>query len=295
MDTLWNTISQHIADVTETRFSIRDRRAVSGGCINSAYVIHGHGVGYFVKLNAADRLDMFAAEGAGLSEIVNSHTIRAPRPVCHGTVNTASYIVMEYIAPGTGNNDSYTTLGQQLAAMHHITRKQFGWDRDNTIGSTPQINNCNVSWIEFWREHRLGYQLELATRNGYGRQLQQEGERLLEQFPSLFTNYEPLPSLLHGDMWSGNYAVDTQGIPYIFDPAVYFGDRETDIAMTELFGGFPAPFYRAYEEAFPLDRDYRVRKKLYNLYHILNHLNLFGGGYLAQSRQMIQALLSEIK
>jgi protein-ribulosamine 3-kinase len=238
---------------------------------------------------------MFAAESAGLAEIVNSNTIRAPHPICFGTADTACYIVMEYIASGTADKGSYTTLGQQLAAMHRISHGQFGWNHHNTIGSTPQINTCSDSWIEFWREHRLGYQLELAARNGYGRQLQSQGDQLVQQFPVLFTNHKPEPSLLHGDLWSGNYAVDSYGNPYIFDPAVYFGDRETDIAMTELFGGFPAQFYQAYEDTFPLDQDYHIRKKLYNLYHILNHLNLFGGGYLAQARQMIDMLLSETR
>ena len=293
MNSIWNTISRHILETTGTRFSIQDKRPVGGGCINTAYVIQDHGLEYFVKLNNATSTEMFAAESAGLGEIVDSHTIRVPRPVCFGAADKASYIVMEYIAPGEANKDSYSTLGQQLAAMHHISRAQFGWYRDNTIGSTPQINTYSDDWIEFWRERRLGYQLELAARNGYGGQLQSRGDQLLKQFPVFFTNYKPGPSLLHGDLWSGNYAFDPSGNPYIFDPAVYFGDRETDIAMTELFGGFPARFYRAYEDVFPLDEGYRIRKKLYNLYHILNHLNLFGGGYLGQARQMMDYLLGE--
>lgn len=293
VDSIWNTISQHIFETIGVRFSVRNRRTIGGGCINTACVIQDYDLEYFVKLNSAASVDMFVAESAGLVEIVNSQTIRAPRPVCFGTAGEASYIVMEYIVPGTPGKDSYTTLGQQLAAMHRVIHPQFGWQRDNTIGSTPQINTCSGDWIEFWRDQRLGYQLKLATRNGYGRQLQSQGDQLLQQFPVLFTDYRPEPSLLHGDLWSGNYAVDSDGNPYIFDPAVYFGDRETDIAMTELFGGFPAQFYQAYEEIFPLDEDYHVRKKLYNLYHILNHLNLFGGGYLGQARQMIDSLLSE--
>ena len=295
MDSIWNTISRHISDSTGTQFSIQNRHAVGGGCINTAYVIQGHDVNYFVKLNSTDRREMFAAESAGLNEIVNSHTVRAPLPICFGGTSSASYIVMEYIESGPGNNDSYITLGQQLAAMHLVNREYFGWDYDNTIGSTPQPNTSSESWIEFWHKNRLGYQLELAVMNGYGNQLQARGDCLLQQFPLFFSTYHPVPSLLHGDLWSGNYAVDKYGTPYIFDPAVYYGDRETDIAMTELFGGFPTLFYRAYEEAFPLDQDYHKRKKLYNLYHILNHLNLFGGGYLSQAREMIDMLLSECR
>jgi len=293
VDSIWDTISRHISSTAGTQFSIQNRHTIGGGCINTAYVVQDHDINYFVKLNSVDKVDMFAAESAGLTEIVNSHTVRAPQPICFGATNTASYIVMEYIASETGNNDSYTALGQQLAAMHRVNREHFGWNYDNTIGSTPQINTCSDSWIEFWREYRLGYQLELAARNGYGGQLQARGDRLLQQFTSFFSHYNPAPSLLHGDLWSGNYAIDKHGNPYIFDPAVYFGDRETDIAMTELFGGFPALFYRSYEDVYPLDQGYHIRKKLYNLYHILNHLNLFGGGYLAQASRMIDMLLSE--
>ena len=293
MDSIWNTIGQHISDITGTVFSIQDRRVIGGGCINTAYVVRGNGADYFVKLNSADRLEMFAAESAGLTEIVSSNTVRAPHPVCHGAAESASYIVMEYIPSGTGDKHSCIKLGQQLAAMHRITREQFGWKMNNTIGATPQINTRNRDWIEFWREHRLGYQLKLVAQKGYGRQLI-KADQLLERFPALFSNYKPRPSLLHGDLWSGNYAVDKQGIPFIFDPAVYFGDREADIAMTELFGGFPAQFYSAYQDSFPLDAGYPARKNLYNLYHILNHVNLFDGGYLSQARQLIDQILSDI-
>ncbi len=171
---------------------------------------------------------------------------------------------------------------------------RFGWGRENTIGSTPQINTPSDDWIEFWRERRLGKQLELAAHSGYCGRLQRQGERLLGKFAGLFAGYRPLPSLLHGDLWSGNYAADAEGNPVIYDPAPYYGDREADLAMTELFGGFGRAFYNAYQQAWPLDDGYRTRKTLYNLYHILNHLNLFGGGYLGQAESMIDSLLAEI-
>ncbi|MFQ5486860.1 MAG: fructosamine kinase family protein, partial [Gammaproteobacteria bacterium] len=156
------------------------------------------------------------------------------------------------------------------------------------------INTPDEDWPRFWQQRRLGYQLQLAARNGYDDGLRQRGERLLEAVPLFFNGRQPPPALLHGDLWSGNYAVTRSGEPVIFDPAVYYGDREADLAMTELFGGFPAAFYDAYNEAWPLAPAYRVRKTLYNLYHILNHLNLFGAAYLSQAQAMMEQLLSEV-
>jgi fructosamine-3-kinase len=149
--------------------------------------------------------------------------------------------------------------------------------------------------VEFWRTQRLGFQLRLAAGNGYGGRLQTQGERLLTELPALLAGHTPPAALLHGDLWSGNYSVDVGGAPVIFDPALYYGDRETDLAMTELFGGFSPRFYQAYNDAYPLSEGYRLRKSLYNLYHVLNHLNLFGGGYLAQAEQLLGGLLRELR
>jgi len=157
-----------------------------------------------------------------------------------------------------------------------------------------QPNGRNSDWAEFWATRRFGFQLSLAARNGFTGQLQTKGERLLDTLPALL-NHAPAPSLLHGDLWGGNIAFDTDGHPVIFDPAVYYGDRETDLAMTELFGGFGAEFYAAYRDAWALDPGYRTRKTLYNLYHILNHLNLFGGGYLGQALGMVEELLAQVR
>ena len=185
-------------------------------------------------------------------------------------------------------------LGRRLARLHRVTGSRFGWDRDNTIGATPQVNTPGSDWIAFWREHRLGFQLGLAARNGHGGRLQQRGGQLMEKLPEFFRDCTPAPSLLHGDLWGGNAGFDASGDPVIYDPAVYYGDRETDIAMTELFGGFSADFYSGYNAEFPLDAGYAHRKDLYNLYHVLNHLNLFGGGYGAQAERMIDRLLDLI-
>ena len=170
---------------------------------------------------------------------------------------------------------------------------RFGWPRDNTIGTTPQVNAWGDDWAEFFRDRRIAPQLALAARNGHGGALQRDGERLLAAIPALLAGHAPAPSLLHGDLWSGNAACLATGEPVIFDPAVYYGDREADLAMTELFGGFGADFYAAYRDAWPLPDGYERRRTLYNLYHVLNHLNLFGGGYGAQAETMIARLLAE--
>lgn len=295
----WHALSQQLAAVTGQPFSVERTTTIGGGCINETYLIEGNNQRYFVKLNNAGSLPMFEAEAAGLQEIGNSHTLRVPAPVCWGKSGPKAWLVLEYLEMGNaGRSDAAAlTLGRGLAVMHRITAGEFGWVRDNTIGATPQINQTSSDWVQFWRKYRLGYQLQLARTNGYTGSLQTQGEQLMARLDGFFSGSPPA-SLLHGDLWSGNYAfvagMDGNAVPVIFDPAVYYGDREADLAMTELFGGFPADFYAAYREAWPLDAGYATRKTLYNLYHVLNHLNLFGGGYLHQAEQMISKLLAEI-
>jgi fructosamine-3-kinase len=288
----WHSIAEQIAQVTGESFNPRPARTIGGGCINTTVLLEDARHTYFVKLNAANRLEMFEAEADGLAAMAATETIRVPRPICSGVTGAQAYLVLEAIDMGQGGGNSAELAGRQLAAMHGYSQAGFGWFRDNTIGSTPQPNTESDSWIDFWREQRLGFQLELAARNGLGGAVQRLGERLLEVFPAL-VDHSPVPSLLHGDLWGGNLAYDQAGNPVIFDPAVYYGDREADLAMTELFGGFGARFYAAYREAWPLDAGYGVRKTLYNLYHILNHANMFGGGYAGQALSMMQRLLAE--
>jgi fructosamine-3-kinase len=289
---LWETIGTAIAEVTGNQGTVVQQGAVGGGCINQAVRLQYGGQTYFVKLNGAAQVGMFEAEARGLRELRDSHTLRVPEPLCWGVDGQTAWLVLEHLALG-GSGDP-AALGRGLASLHRVTQPQFGWVRDNTIGSTPQINTPNPDWIAFWREHRLRFQLDLAERHGHGGRLRARGERLLAELPQLFADYQPAASLLHGDLWSGNYAYTRDGEPVIFDPAVYYGDRETDLAMTELFGGFGREFYAAYRGAYPLDAGYAVRKTLYNLYHVLNHLNLFGGGYLSQAQGMIDNLLAEL-
>lgn len=290
---LWESIGTDIAAATGKQAVLIRQGSVGGGCINQAMRVQYGDETYFVKLNNASQVDMFAAEARGLQELLGSHTLRVPEPVCWGEDGQSAWLVMENLE--LGGRGAPAALGEGLARMHRVTQESFGWVQDNTIGSTPQINTWTDDWIEFWREQRLRFQLELAARHGHDGQLLSRGEQLLEVFPQLFDGYSPEASLLHGDLWSGNYACTRVGEPVIFDPAVYYGDREADLAMTELFGGFGGAFYSAYENDYPLDPGYAVRKTLYNLYHILNHLNLFGGGYHSQAQGMIDSLLSELR
>jgi len=266
---------------------------VSGGSINQTYWVCLGSKSLFVKLHQAKHIAMFEAELAGLQALRAARAIRVPEVYACGSDDEYSWLIMEYITLHSHNSMSERDFAQQLAEMHRCMGESFGWFRDNTIGSTPQINTISKDWISFYRDYRLGYQLKLAKSNGFAASLQDKGERLRADLHVFFKAYEAQPSLLHGDLWSGNHAVDSDGKPVIFDPAVYYGDRETDIAMTELFGGLSRDFYAAYDAAYSLDAGYEVRKTLYNLYHILNHANLFGGSYVQQSETMMNQLLAE--
>ena len=265
-------------------------RPVGGGCINQAYRVDSGDHSYFVKLNDPDGYDMFAAEAEGLTAMRDSKSVRVPEVIGLGTHANRACLILEYIDLQPLGARSAGLLGEQLAAMHRSRAKDFGWIRDNTIGSTHQVNTRLGDWTTFWAEHRIGFQLELAARNGYRGDLQRNGERLLTALPELLDGHQPASSLLHGDLWGGNCAADGEGNPVIFDPACYYGDRECDLAMTELLGALPVIFYEAYHAAWPIDFGYETRRDLYNLYHILNHLNLFGGHYLNQANAIIKRL-----
>jgi len=300
-------LASAISDATQRRFEVRCATAVGGGDISQAYCLESvDGCRYFLKLNDAKRHAMFAAEAAGLNAIAATSTLRVPQFIAHGVAGGHSYLVLEHLALGLRGNPRL--LGAQLAALHRftpdsldssvpVTEKmnsdhshpgrfaaprhsrspdRFGFAQDNFIGTTPQPNRWKEKWVDFWGECRLGFQLRLAAKSGYGEVLQKPGEKLLEILPTFFDGYSPRPSLLHGDLWGGNHAFLADGTPVIFDPAVYYGDRECDLAMTELFGSYPADFYAAYRADYPLDAGYAKRRDLYNLYHILNHANLFG-------------------
>lgn len=291
----WSTLIARTAESTgQDPSSFKIGGAVPGGCINQAVTLEGGGFRYFVKHNRPSRLEMFAAEAEGLKTLAATQTVRVPAPICWGTGPDLAFLVLEHLDLSSRQPRAQALLGQQLAEMHQTTYTQFGWHRPNTIGTTRQTNDYSGIWTDFFRDRRLGFQLELAGRGG-NRTLETSGEKLLSRLNSFFEDYTPPPSLLHGDLWAGNAGETTLGEPVVFDPAVYFGDRETDLAMTELFGGFSETFYRSYDETWPLDPGYATRKTLYNLYHVLNHLNLFGNSYFRQAEQMIAELLSMIR
>lgn len=292
MGDFWSQVAHCISRRSGREFKPAPPESIGGGCINQAAHLGDGDQHWFVKTNDAPRLAMFEAEAEGLQALADTHAIGVPRPLCTGSHAGQSYIVIEYIHTGRARADSQARAGEQLAAMHRHASARFGWHRDNTIGATAQENAWDADWSSFWRERRLGFQLQLAARNGYGGRLQRSGEQLMDRFPVLL-DHDPVPSLLHGDLWGGNISFDRAGAPVIFDPAVYYGDREADLAMTELFGGFGNDFHAGYRNAWPLDPGYQVRRTLYNLYHILNHLNLFGSGYAGQAQGMIDRLLSE--
>ena len=290
---MWTEIDTHISQVTGKKFKTQQQRSVGGGCINQGYFISDGQYSYFAKINRAAKVAMFEAEALGLKEIHDTATIRVPKPICSGVSGNSCYLVMEWLSIGKGNPKSWEEMGHRLAAMHkhqlNAARDQrFGWKINNTIGATPQINTLTQSWVEFYLKHRLAYQFELAKRRGSHFP---QAEKLLNTIPKLLAGHQVQPSLVHGDLWGGNAGFTEEGEPVIFDPATYYGDREVDIAMTELFGGFPAAFYRGYNETFPLNKGYEKRKILYNLYHIINHFNLFGSGYVGQANSMISRIL----
>ncbi len=286
---MWNTIVEQISAATGEAFRLANAEPISGGCINEAYRLNGDGGPFFAKLNRADALSMFEAEAEGLRDIAATGTIRVPRPICHGISSSQSHLVLEHIELSVSGSEA--ELGRLLAKLHAIPQANFGWRRDNTIGSTLQPNPASDDWVAFLRKHRLGIQCSLAKSKG----LRLNGaDELLGQLECFFTDYEPRPSLLHGDLWSGNVAYSPSGEPVIFDPATYCGDREAEFGLAEMFGGFGGAFWKAYEAEWPLDPGYPTRKLLYRLYHTLNHFNIFGGGYGSTAEDIVGHLLQAL-
>lgn len=284
--TLFSALREHDVKVSE-----RDMpRPVRGGDISETWRVKAEGEPVFLKTGPSECFDMFLAEAEGLEELALADAVRVPRVLGCVQSATEAMLALEWIDFDLPNKRAATLLGKQLAKQHQYCKEQFGWHRHNTIGSTPQKNSWNDDWVEFLRDQRLGFQLKLAQENGFAGELQQEGDRLLSNIAQYFADYWPEASLLHGDLWGGNWA-SSNGQPIIFDPSVHYGDRECDIAMTKLFGGFGAEFYSAYEESWPLKAGSEQRILIYQLYHVLNHLNLFGGAYLDRALGIIRSLL----
>lgn len=257
---------------------------VGGGCINNGIRLEtDSGMNFFLKTNATAPPDMFAREVEGLMTLKVADGPRVPETFLHGN----SFLLLEDLAPVARAKHYWEDFGRKFAALHNNTKDQFGFEQDNYIGSTPQPNTWTQDGYVFFAHHRLNYQAQRAAKAGLLSSVEvEEVAKLSQRLPELIP-HQPA-SLLHGDLWSGNAIADENGQPAIIDPAAYYGWAEADLAMTTLFGGFHADFYQAYTEARPLEIGWKDRFPLYNLYHLLNHLNLFGRGYHGQVIQIIE-------
>ena len=263
---------------------------IGSNALTSAWSLASSSSRFFVKTTERGNEFILAAEADALLAIAGTGAIRVPEVIASGQAGSVAFLALEWIDIVDGGRDA--PLGSALARMHAATSTRFGWHRDNTIGATPQANAWCDDWATFFRDYRLRPQLELADGNGYGGALPRGGAQLLDRIPRLLADHRPVASLLHGDLWTGNAGRLGDGSPVLYDPSTYYGDREADLAMTQLFGGFGPSFYAAYAQAMPLPAGYETRRTLYNLYHVLNHLNLFGDAYLARAETMMDELLA---
>jgi protein-ribulosamine 3-kinase len=275
--------------------TLNSMRPVVGGCIHHALCLDTNRGRLFLKINSLEFETHFSAEADGLNHL--APYIRVPNHAVSGVLDNLAFLLMEWLelsshAVGARAEDA---LGEQIAALHSQSASTFGLGHDNFIGASPQRNVQMENWAEFFATYRLQPQLDWAEARGLSKSTRDAGYRLLNELNLFFTNYHPAPSLIHGDLWGGNHGFLHDGTPVLFDPAIYYADREAEIAMTELFGGFSHRTRQAYESIWPLDAGYAQRRNLYNLYHILNHYNLFGGGYGQQANRLIRQLLSEVR
>ncbi len=282
-----NTVEKKVEDILNDK--ILKSHSVAGGCIAQSSLIEtikGHQ--YFLKQGLNN--GMFICEAHGLKELQKANTLKTPKVIHYDE----DFLLLEAIKSGIKSRNTFIKFGKQFAKLHQFTNHNFGFYEDNYIGLTPQINSTNeltaVSWSEFYFNNRLLHQFKLAEKNGYTDEKLTKAFRIIEQkVDIILKGSEEAPSLLHGDLWGGNYMVDSNGEIVIIDPAVYYGHREADLAMTKLFGGFSPDFYKAYNETFPLKDGSEYRENLYLLYHVLNHLNLFGYSYYNQCLQLMQS------
>ncbi|MGL4752657.1 MAG: fructosamine kinase family protein [Aeromonadaceae bacterium] len=245
----------------------------------------------FIKLQPRTCCEQFACEQRDLQRLAQYEQIMAPWPLLCGVANNVSFLLLPYHDLIDGTPEQWFQMGCDLACLHRCSEQEmYGWDEDNFIGRTLQPNRWQKQWANFFAEERIGWQLSLLKEKGR-LAAHWNIDEIIEITHRILRQHEPSPSLLHGDLWRGNTGFTEEG-SMVFDPACYFGDRETDIAMTELFGGFPTAFYQGYESVWPLERTYHKRRDLYNLYHKLNHLNLFGDGFQLQVEQGLARLLA---
>jgi len=267
---------------------------IPGGDIAEAWLLAAVKVRIFLKTLPLARAGLLSSEAAGLKALAKTGEIRVPKVIGRDVIGQVAWLALEYIEMDPRNEQCDAALGQSLARLHRHNNDSFGWHRDNFIGKTPQPNPRLADWSEFFLWHRLGFQLDRLNEQYPEAGWSGFQTPLFESWQRRFHDHKPEPALIHGDLWSGNAAMTQGAKPVIFDPAVHYADRECDLAMTRLFGGFSERFYQAYESTWPLPEGHAQRLPYYQLYHLLNHANLFGGGYLARSHTEIQQLLKQI-
>ncbi|PHR48862.1 MAG: fructosamine kinase [Fluviicola sp.] len=266
-----NQINQKIINAT----------SLSGGDINDVFKVETDEETLVIKINDLKRFpEMLEKEFRALDFLKSVSKAIYPSPIAHFSDDESQYLVMEYIAEGSNSSNGQKLLGQHLADQHRCSNKSFGWEENNYIGSLPQINTNKSNWYDFYAENRILYQIKIAFDSGIiNKEVLNKVERFCAKIEGLFPKESP--ALLHGDLWGGNYFIDQNDQPLFYDPAVYYGHREIDIAMTRLFGGFSTEFYESYNESFPLEKGWENRIQYGQLYPNLVHLNLFGVGYLS--------------
>lgn len=287
---MWQAISKHLSDTLMFNFEILEKTRISGGDISDCYMISDGEQRYFVKVNTREFLPKFEIEAENIRIMRESNTVFVPELIAVGKSKTHAFIILNYLPtkPLDDAENSYK-FGQQLARLHQWgEQKEYGFDVDNYIGATLQPNPWTKKWNHFFAEQRIGWQLQLMKEKGIDLV---DIDEFTQVIRDRLANHHPSPSLLHGDLWHGNVSLSVFG-PICYDPACYWGDHECDIAMTELFEGFQPEFYQGYESILPLDLGYSERKEIYNLYHLLNHYNQFGGHYLEQAQKSINTILS---
>jgi fructosamine-3-kinase len=282
---MWHFISEQIGLQLDCDFICSDIRNLPGGYTHQAFKITDGRRRFFVKINQQQNIQMFQAEADGLNHLRIAGLLKIPRVISLGTVSSHSFLVLEYLTLTSGDHPTWFALGQQLAKQHRQqTQNMYGWQSDNYIGATVQVNRWHKHWNFFFAEQRIGYQLQLLAEKGLKLV---NIDVAVEAVKQLLSGHNPVASMLHGDLWQGNVGFHNHN-PVMFDPALYYGDRETDLAMSELFNCFPNPFYDGYQSIWPLDTQYQYRKPVYQLYHLLNHALLFGGQYVESAKALLK-------
>jgi fructosamine-3-kinase len=282
---MWHFISEEISKSLKKEFICDDIREVSSGHSHKAFKITDGRMRFFVKINQKIHLLNFKAERESLEHLQKAKLFTIPKVVCYGIVGEHAFLVLEYLTLTEGNAENWYQFGQMLAQQHkNHTQNMYGWQEDNYIGLSPQPNQWQKKWSHFFAEQRIGFMLQLLAEKGHHLA---DIDKVVGVVNNLLTGHCPVSSMLHGDLWTGNTGFHKDK-PTIYDPALYYGDRETDIAMTELFARLPSAFYQGYQETWPLDLGYEYRKPIYQLYHVLNHALIFGGQYLQSAQATLK-------